>query len=100
MNSDITPAAPPAPTAIVGGALPNDVLANLRVLDAETGLPIERVLDADAAAGTVRRYEVVDGNLVREGDSYKIVDEQRAIRIEWISAPTAPADPADEKVAG
>ncbi len=81
-----------APTLIVAGGMPNDVAANLRVVDAGTGETIECVLDADAGTGTVRRYAVEDGNLVREGDSFKVVDEIRAIRIEWIDPPTANDD--------
>ncbi len=76
-----------APTMIVAGGLPNAVAANLRVVDAGTGETIDRVLDADSDAGTVRRYAVEDGNLVREGDSFKVVDEKRKIRIEWIEPP-------------
>lgn len=89
-----------APTMIVAGGLPNDIAANLRVVDAGTGETIERVLDADADAGTLRRHKVVDGNLVREGDSFKIVDEKRAIRIEWIEQPTEEADTAAPANAG
>ncbi len=76
-----------APTLIVAGGLPNAVAANLRVLDAGTGDTIDRVLDADSDVGTVRRFAVKDGNLVREGDSFKVVDERRDIRIEWIDPP-------------
>ena len=78
-----------APTMIVAGALPNDIARNLRVVDADSGETIERVLDADADAGTLRRHEVTDGNLVREGDSFRVVEEKRAIRIEWIEPPIA-----------
>ena len=85
--------APEAPRLIVAGALSADVAAQLRVVDAKTGEPIERVLDADADAGTVRRYAVEDGNLVRDGDSFAIVEEERAIRIEWI-------EPADKGAQG
>lgn len=85
----------PAPTMIVAGGLTNDVAANLRVVDAATGETIERVLDADADAGKVSRYAVEDGNLIREGDSFKIVDEDRAIRIEWIDSPVADQVDAD-----
>ncbi len=76
-----------APTLIVADGLSNAIAANLRVVDAATGATIERVIDADSDAGTVRRYLVEDGNLVREGDSFKVVDEARAIRIEWINPP-------------
>lgn len=88
-----------APTIIVAGALPNAVAANLRVVDAGTGETIERVLDADSDAGTVRRYAVKDGNLVREGDSFKVVDEKRDIRIDWIDPPIVDEVSAGEPAA-
>lgn len=79
---------PAAIGAIVAGALPHDILANLRVVDAGTGETIDRVLEADVAAGKLARHEVKDGNLVREGDAFKIIEEERAIRIEWIVPPS------------
>lgn len=87
-----------APTMIVAGSTPNDVARNLRVVDADTGETIERVLDADANAGTLRRHAVKDGNLVREGDSFVVVDESRKIRIEWIEPPIVEEAAADAAV--
>jgi hypothetical protein len=89
---------PAAPTAIAADALPNDILANLHVVDAATGETIARVLEADATTGKVRRYAIEDGNLVREGDAFKIVDETREIRIEWIVVPVDPAASTDAEV--
>lgn len=80
-----------APTAIASGAFPPEMLARLRVVDAATGETIAGVIEADAEAGTVRRFEVEGGNIVRKGDSFAVVDEQRDIRIEWIE-PTGEAD--------
>ena len=92
------PKSPAPPTAIASDALPNDILANLRVVDAATGETIARVLEADCSTGNVRRYAIEDGNLVREGEAFKIVDETREIRIEWIEVPVDPTDAADAEV--
>ncbi len=92
------PNIPAAPTAIVSDALPNDILANLRVVDAATGEEIARVLEADAETGKVRRYAIVEGNLVRKDDAFEIVDEARDIRIEWIVAPVDPDAVTDSEV--
>jgi len=82
-----TTAATAAPTAIAFGTTPVEILANLRVVDAGSGEPIVRVISADSEAGKVSRYAVEDGNLVREGNAFKTVDEDRKIRIEWIDPP-------------
>jgi hypothetical protein len=76
------------------GAAPPDVLASIRVVDVKTGETIEQVLEADVAAGKVTRYAVDGGNLVRIGDAFEIIEEDREIRIEAIAAPTA--EVADE----
>lgn len=55
----------------------------LRVIDAETGDLIAKVIEADAETGRVVRYAVEGGNLVREGDRMKVIEEERKIRIEW-----------------
>ncbi len=81
-----------AVTAIAAGETSDDVLRNIRVVDAATGEEIVRVISADAVAGTVTRFVVEDGNLVREGNAFATVTEERAIRIEWIAPPEAPAD--------
>lgn len=66
----------------------------IRVIDAATGEPIARVIEADAQAGTLSRYALKDGNLVREGDRFLVLAEEREIRFEWI-APAAD-EPAPE----
>ena len=91
------PAVPAAPTVITVAALPAETASNLRVVDAATGDTIARVIEADAEKGTVRRFEVEDGNLVRDGDSFKIVEEERKIRIEWIDPPVAGDDAAADE---
>ena len=80
--TDAIEAAPPQSVEL--GVTPADVLARIRVVDADTGERIDKVLAADADAGTVRRYDVQNGALVREGDRYKVIEESRAIRIEWL----------------
>ena len=96
------PTAIVAPSAVAFGTTPNEVLGNIRVVDAATGEAIARVIAADSDAGKVSRYAIDDGNLVREGNASKTIDENRKIRIEWIDPPVepiaddgAPADPAD-----
>lgn len=81
------PALPDAPRKIDPSMI--DLAAKVRVVDAETGKVIDKVISADADAGVVRRYAVERGNLVREGDHFQVIKEDRAIRIEWIEAPTA-----------
>jgi len=78
-----------APTYVIAGGLPADLAANIRVVDARSGDTITNVIEADADKGMVRRHEVVDGNLVREGDAFKVLEEKREIRIEWIDPPVA-----------
>lgn len=62
---------------------------NVAVFDRGTGEQIEKVIFADAASGKVVRYAVEDGNLVRDGDDFARIEEDRAICIEWIEAPIA-----------
>ncbi|MBM3929148.1 MAG: hypothetical protein FJ335_11945 [Sphingomonadales bacterium] len=69
----------PIATAAAGDAV--------RVIDAKTREEITHVIAADASAGKVTRYAVHDGNLVRDGDALKVIEEDRAIVIEA----TAPA---------
>jgi len=76
--------APPQQIAV--GVTPIEDLRRLRVVDAETGETIAKVQAADADAKSVTRLDVVDGNLVREGDAYRTITEDRAIRIEWTDA--------------
>lgn len=92
------PAVPSPPTIVGIDFTPAEICANLRIVDAGTGEPIERVIRADAGAGTVSRYRVEEGNLVREGDLFATVDEERAIRIEWIDPPVAAYVPADAAI--
>ena len=84
-----TPALPAPPPQIVDGRTsPSNIVRNVRIVDAVTGDEIAKVVSADADAGRISRYEIDgDGNLVRENDKFKIVDEDRAIRIEWIRLP-------------
>lgn len=61
---------------------------NVRVIDVETGKVIDKVISADAEAGKLTRYAVEKGNLVRDGDRFQMIEEERKIRIEWIKVPT------------
>lgn len=89
------PGAAPAAPSILDASTDDETLRNVRVVDAATGEAIERVISADADAGKVSRYAIdADGNLVRENDTYQIVDEDRAIAIEWIVPPVTLALPA------
>lgn len=95
----ITGAAPAAPS-ILDASTDDATLRNVRVVDAASGSAIERVITADAATGKVSRYAIDgDGNLVRENDKYQIVDEDRAIEIQWILAPAAIDVPAVDELA-
>ncbi|SEM62848.1 hypothetical protein SAMN05192583_0889 [Sphingomonas gellani] len=87
MAKTAAPALPAPPSYVISGGLPDDIARNIRVVDASTGETIPQVIEADAGAGTVRRYDVQDGNLVREKDAFKIVEEERKIRMEWIEPP-------------
>lgn len=70
------------PTSIDTGRVEDhDIQRRLQVIDTATGEPITGVIAADAVAGTVRRFEVENGNLVRDGDTFVIVDEERDIQI-------------------
>lgn len=73
--------APPCQARI--GVTPPAICERLRIVDAETGDQIEKVIEADAETGRVVRYAVEGGNLVREGDRMKVIEEERKIRIEW-----------------
>lgn len=92
MAKQIPAALVAAVTAIAAGETSDDVLRNIRVVDAATGEEIIRVISADAVAGTVTRFVVEDGNLVREENAFATVTEERAIRIEWIVPPEASVD--------
>lgn len=65
------------------GVTPMAICDRLRIIDAETGDLIEKVIEADADKGLVVRYLVEDGALVRDDNRFKTVEEVRAIRIEW-----------------
>lgn len=71
------------PSYVKLGVTPSAVLNRVRVVDAETGALIDKVIEADADAGKVVRYAVESGALVRDGDRYQTIEEERPIRIEW-----------------
>lgn len=83
-----------APT-IVSAATPAEIATNVRVVDAGSGETIARVIEANADAGTVRRFAVEDGNLVRKDDEIVVIEEERAIRIEWIEPPVPETVPVE-----
>lgn len=80
---DDGPEAPPARVEI--GVTASETCAQIRVVDAVTGDRIDKVVMADAVAGKVRRYAVENGGLVIEQNRPKIIEEDRVIRIEWLS---------------
>ena len=78
-----TAAAAPLPTKLsVGDA----DAQRIRIVDAETGKAITHVLSVDTEKGTLSRYAVEKGNLVRKDDRFVVIDEERAVRLEWIDA--------------
>jgi hypothetical protein len=76
--------ATPVPVSAQAGITPG--WDRLRVVDAETGKTIRHVLEVDTEKGKLSRHEIHKGNLVRDGDSFKVVTEDRATRLEWIDA--------------
>lgn len=74
----------PVPSCVELGVTDTDVLSDIRVVDAETGERIDKTIFADAEAGKVRRYAVENGALVLEQDKFKVIEEDRPIRIEWL----------------
>lgn len=85
-----SPAAVAAPPKVVDvKTSPLDLVRNVRVVDTATGEAIAKVISADADAGKLTRFDVDgEGNLVREKDTFKVIEEDRAIRIDWIDPPT------------
>jgi hypothetical protein len=73
----------PVPTHVKLSETPASVLSRIRVIDVATGDVIAKVIEADAAAGIVHRYEVAGGALVLENDRFKTIEEERPVRIEW-----------------
>jgi hypothetical protein len=88
-GKDATPSA--TPLAPVVEALPTsidartagDLRSRLSVIDVNTGKVIDKVIKADTEAGTVTRFAVEDGNLVRKNDRFVTITEDRPIRFEW-----------------
>ncbi|AOF97941.1 hypothetical protein [Sphingobium sp. RAC03] len=58
---------------------------SLRIVDPANGETISHVRAYDQDAGTLTRMKIEDGNLVREGDHFATVVEERAFRVEWIA---------------
>ncbi|WP_088183580.1 hypothetical protein [Sphingobium sp. Z007] len=81
-SDDADTIAPP-PAQVGQSITPVETLARIAVVDAETGDRIEKVIQADADAGKVTRFVVEDGALVRDGNRYRTIEEERKIRIEW-----------------
>ncbi|KKW92249.1 hypothetical protein [Sphingobium chungbukense] len=79
---DPTPVIESLPTAI-DTRTPVDLRARVKVVDADSGEPIEKVIAADVAAGQVTRFAVENGNLVRKNDRFVTITEDRSIRFEW-----------------
>ncbi|MBV2148619.1 hypothetical protein KRZ98_10010 [Sphingobium sp. AS12] len=78
---DVAEEAPPSYVKI--GVTPPSVCGKVRVIDVETGKRIEKVIEADAETGKLLRFAVEGGALVRDGDHFQTIEEERPIRIEW-----------------
>ena len=76
----------PVPYCVEIGVTNAEILSDIRIVDAETGERIDKVIFADADAGKVRRYAVENGGLVLEQDQFKVIEEDRPIRIEWLGS--------------
>lgn len=84
---DLGIAAAALPPRAIDPTTPVDIRARIAIFDAATGERIEKVTAADVDAKTLTRFDVVDGNLVRDkGGRYVMIDEEREIRIEWAEA--------------
>jgi|EndMetStandDraft_7_1072992.scaffolds.fasta_scaffold22848_5 hypothetical protein len=75
-----------APTHVKLHVTPAAIIGKVRVIDADSGELIANVIEADAEAGKLERYVVEGGALVRDGDRFKTIAEDRAIRIEWATS--------------
>lgn len=73
----------PVPTLAKQGVTSFETLARLRVVDADTGEVIHKVIEADAETGHVVRFAIEGGAMVRENDRFKMIDEKRKVRFEW-----------------
>lgn len=71
------------PTYVKIGVTPAAICGRVRVIDAETGEVIKKVIEADAEAGKIVRFAIEGGALVRDGDHFQTIEEERQIRIEW-----------------
>ena len=80
-GAEPVPAIAPAPTYAKIGVTPG--WTDLRVVDAETGKAVSKVIEANAQEGWLVRFETKSGNLVRVGDDFSTIREERPIRIEW-----------------
>jgi hypothetical protein len=76
------PAPKPVPTYVKAGVTPD--FAQLRVVDAETGKSVPKVIEVDTEKGTLTRYAIEHGHYVREGSDLKVIEEDRKVRLEWI----------------
>lgn len=79
----VDPDAPPRQADVA--TMASAQFGRLRVVDPATGETISHVRGYDQDAGTLTRMKIADGNLVREGDHFATVVEERAFRVEWIA---------------
>ncbi|AJR24561.1 hypothetical protein [Sphingobium sp. YBL2] len=79
----VAPEPEPLPTSI-DTRTPVDLRARVKLVDAETGETIGKVIAADVVAGQVTRFAVENGNLVRKDDRFVTITEDRSIRFEWV----------------
>lgn len=73
-----------APRSIDTTSTSQDVLRRIVVLDDATGARIDKIISADADAGKVVRFAVENGGLVIQDNRFVTIEEDRAIRIEWL----------------
>lgn len=85
LPAEMPAAEAPLPSYAKIGVTPADICSHLRVVDADTGEIISKVIEADADAGRVVRYAVENGALVMENDRFVTIEENRPIRMEWMT---------------
>lgn len=84
-------------TAAIAAFNANDPLASsMSVVDTKTGEVIAQVIEADVATGKLRRYAIENGLLVREDNAFKVIDEDRAIRIDRVAPVVIETSPASD----
>ncbi len=87
-----------APSRFVSGVTPG--WDRLTVVDAATGVPLDHVVEVDAEKDLVRRLEVDGDSLVVRNGNFVVIEEKRAVRLEYVASIPAPADETPAAEAG